>query len=992
MKKPKPSSASKPSKKPSEKPVSIPQYDHLKIEQKWQKFWNKNPKLSQAVDGDTKGAKGGADRREKLYMLVEFPFPSGAGLHAGHVRSYTALDIIARKNRMMGKNVMYPIGWDAFGLPTENYAIKTGVHPSISTKKNTDNFARQLKAMGFSFDWSRTVDTTDPNYYKWTQWIFLQFLKKGLAYRDKISINWCPKDKIGLANEEVVGGCCERCGTKVEKREKEQWMLAITKYADRLDKDLDDVDYPERVKIQQRNWIGKSEGAEIDFAIEGLEDDFAKKITAFTTRADTLFGVTYMVLAPELPLVQSLKPRIKNWDAVEAYIKKTAAADDAERTAADKEKTGVVLEGVFAIHPATKEKLPVWIADYVLATYGTGAVMAVPAHDERDFKFAKKYDLEVKTVVAPSMDLTGQDGMREGFETVERDVVDAIIENQKGEFLLMKESNNGIEHYHFVGGGTDGEDDLAALKREVVEECGYDDFEVVSKTMECIHASGFRHTKNRNQRTEGPVFHVRLKSDHKVPCEVEDGKHEILWVPKEKVASMITFPHHAYFWNAFVKGPSAYIETGKLMNSGEFNGTNSEVARKLIAHKYGRTAIKYKLRDWVFSRQRYWGEPIPVVHCAKCGIVPLPESQLPLVLPKVKKYEPTDNGESPLAAISSWVNTKCPTCKGPAKRETDTMPNWAGSSWYYLRYMDPKNKKAFADPKKLAQWSPVDWYNGGMEHTTLHLLYSRFWHKFLFDQKLVPTNEPYAKRTSHGLIMADDGTKMSKSKGNVVNPDDIIKTYGADTLRLFEMFIGPFDQAVAWNSDGLIGPRRFIERVFRLTAKYSKNGEMSKEGRSLLHKTIQKVNADIDALNMNTAVSSLMILSNQLDKEAVIPAVEFEMFLALIAPFMPHAAEEMYEIVKKQAGKLAKKTAKSVTLLPWPQADMSQIAEDSATITVQVNGKIRAQFQADIADSKDEKKMTEIAASMEKIKAHLEGLTIRKTIFVPGKIVNFVAN
>jgi leucyl-tRNA synthetase len=800
------------------KKITVPQYDHMKIEPKWQKFWDKNPKFSQAIDNDAK--------REKKYVLVEFPFPSGAGLHAGHVRSYTALDIIARKNRMQGKNVLYPIGWDAFGLPTENYAIKTGVHPSISTKQNTKNFTRQLKAMGFSFDWSRIVDTTDPAYYKWTQWIFLQFLKKGLAYRDKISINWCPKDKIGLANEEVIAGCCERCGTKVEKREKEQWMLAITKYADRLDKDLDDVDYPERVKIQQRNWIGKSEGAEIDFAIDGFENDFAKKIIAFTTRADTLFGVTYVVLAPELKLVEMLRPQIKNWNEVEAYRKKAAAADDTERTSADKEKSGVPLEGVFAIHPATKEKLPVWIADYVLATYGTGAVMAVPAHDERDFKFAKKYKLPIKTVIDS--------------------------------------------------------------------------------------------------------------------------------------------------------------EKNTLIESSKFDGMHIDVAKQLITKAVdGRMVTKYKLRDWVFSRQRYWGEPIPVVHCASCGIVPLPESSLPLVLPKVKKYEPTDNGESPLAAISSWVNTKCPKCKGAAKRETDTMPNWAGSSWYYLRYMDPKNKKAFADPKKLKFWGQVDWYNGGMEHTTLHLLYSRFWHKFLFDQGLVPIKEPYAKRTSHGLIMADDGTKMSKSKGNVINPDDLIKTYGADTLRLFEMFIGPFDQAVAWNSDGLIGPRRFIERVFKLTAKYSKTGEMSKEGLSLLHKTIQKVSVDIEALNMNTAVSSLMILSNQLEKEAIVPKAEFEMFLALLAPFVPHVAEEMNMLLGNK---------KSVSQISWPKPDLTKLVEDSVSITVQVNGKFRGTIVAMSDESKNEYKMTEEAMKIPAVQEKLKGLTIRKTIFIPSRVVNFVAN
>ncbi len=813
------------------KPAVPPTYDHLKIEPKWQKFWEKNPKLSQAADNDPK--------RDKKFLLVEFPYPSGAGLHAGHVRSYTALDVIARKNRMQEKNVLYPIGWDAFGLPAENYAIKTGVQPSISTAANIKNFKRQMKSLAFSFDWSREVNTTDPAYYKWTQWIFLQFLKKGLAYRDKISINWCPKDKIGLANEEVIAGCCERCGTKVEKKEKEQWMLAITKYADRLDKDLDDVEYLERIKIQQRNWIGKSEGAEIDFTIEGFDPKvalFDPKITVFTTRPDTLFGATYLVIAPEHAILQKIKSSVKNWETVDAYRKKVTGLDDEERVAANKPKTGIALEGVFAIHPITREQIPVWIADYVLATYGTGAIMAVPGHDERDLAFAQKFNLPIKTVIDP--------------------------------------------------------------------------------------------------------------------------------------------------------------EKNTLIESGEFTDMHFEVAKKLITKAAdGRMVTKYKLRDWVFSRQRYWGEPIPVVHCAKCGIVPLPESALPLVLPKVKRYEPTDNGESPLAAISSWVNTKCPSCKGVAKRETDTMPNWAGSSWYYLRYMDPKNKKAFADAKKLKFWGQVDWYNGGMEHTTLYLLYSRFWHKFLFDQGLVPFNEPYAKRTSHGLIMADDGTKMSKSKGNVINPDDIIRTYGADTLRLFEMFIGPFEQAVAWNSDGLVGPRRFIERVFRLTSKYSADPHapaISAESRSVLHKTIMKVSGDIESLTMNTAVSSLMILSNQLEKETVIPAAEFDMFLALLAPFVPHVAEEMNQIISASAK--GKKARMSVFSIPWPKADPALIVEESATMVVQINSKIRATFSVSAEDAKNEILVVRQALELAAIKEKLVGLTVRKTIFVPGKLVNFVAN
>ena len=602
------------------------EYDHKKIEKKWQTIWNKK-KIYQASNNS---------KKQKFYGLIEFPYPSGAGLHVGHIRSNTAMDVIARKRRMEGYNVLYPIGWDAFGLPTENYAIKTGIHPEKVTKQNTDTFRKQLKSLGFSFDWSREVNTTDPKYYKWTQWIFLQMFKKGLAYKKRTEINWCPKDKIGLANEEVVGGMCERCGSPTEKREKEQWMLAITKYADRLDRDLDTVDYLEKIKIQQRNWIGKSEGAEIDFEIvrQGLT------IKVFTTRPDTIFGATYMVLAPEHEMVAKLKSQITNWADVEKYIQEVKNKDEIERTAENKEKTGVELKGIKAINPATKQEIPIWVADYVLINYGTGAIMAVPADDERDHAFAVKFGLP-------------------------------IVENYK--------------------------------------KAGLEDF--------------------------------------------------------------------------------------------------------------GKKITKYKLRDWVFSRQRYWGEPIPLINCEKCGFVAVPDKDLPVKLPKVAKYKPTDNGESPLADIKSWVNVKCPQCKGEAKRETDTMPNWAGSSWYYLRYADPKNSKEFASKKALDYWldGGVNWYNGGMEHTTLHLLYSRFWHKFLYDLKLVPTPEPYAKRTSHGLILADDGAKISKSKGNGIDPMDIIKIYGADSIRIYEMFMGPFDQAVSWNNDGMVGPLRFLERVWRMS-------------------------------------------------------------------------------------------------------------------------------------------------------------------------------
>jgi leucyl-tRNA synthetase len=628
-------------------------YDHKKIESKWQKKW---------FSSNIYKAKTG-DKREKFFGLIEFPFPSGEGLHIGHVRSNTAMDIITRKRRMQNYNVLYPIGWDSFGLPTENYAIKTGIAPQIVTKKNTANFRRQLKAMGFGFDWSREIDTSDPKYYKWTQWIFLQLLKQGLAYKKKIAVNWCPKDKTGLANEEVIDGCCERCGTKVERREKEQWILAITKYADRLHSELDATQFEERIKIQQRNWIGKSEGALINFKLENNSE----QISVFTTRPDTIFGVSYVVLAPEHELVSKLLPNIKNQQEVLEYVARAKETDEITRSSEDRQKTGVALQGVFAVNSANGQRVPVWIADYVLAHYGTGAVMAVPAHDTRDHSFAKKYSLPVVPVI---------------------------------------EGGNGEQ---------------------------------------------------------------------------------------------------------------AYTGDGTLINSGQFNGKNNKDATKEILSWIGAIPqVTFKLRDWVFSRQRYWGEPIPVVHCAKCGIVPVPEKDLPLKLPKVKNFQPTDSGESPLALATKWVNTKCPQCKGKARRETDTMPNWAGSSWYYLRYADTRNSKQLASKDALSYWNPVDWYNGGMEHTTLHLLYSRFWHKFLFDLGIVPTSEPYMKRTSHGMIAGEGGVKMSKSLGNVISPDSIVEPLGADTLRVYEMFMGPFSQGVSWNTDAIAGSRRFIERVWKM--------------------------------------------------------------------------------------------------------------------------------------------------------------------------------
>jgi len=805
-------------------------------ENAWQKIWEKQ-KLNQAED---------FAKKEKKYILVEFPYPSGAGLHVGHVRSYTALDIMSRMLRLQGYNVLYPMGWDAFGLPTENYAIKNKIHPRIATEQNIATFKKQMKNLGLSFDWSREIDTTDPKYYRWTQWIFLQLYKKGLAYKKKMPINWCPSCKIGLAHEEVVDGKCERCGAEVEQREKEQWILGITKYADRLIKDLDTVDYLDKIKTQQVNWIGKSEGAELKFEVRSLPamqsialqagKKLEKKeyITVFTTRPDTLFGATYMVLAPEHPLIKNLESNIYNYSEVKKYIEKAKNKSELQRTSLDKEKTGVELKGIKAINPANNEEIPVWIADYVLASYGTGAIMAVPAHDERDFEFAKKFNLEIIEVIS---------------------------------------------------GG--------------------------------------------NIRKE------------------------------------------------------AYAGVGKLVNSGEFDGLDSEEAKKVITKKVGgKLKTQYKLRDWVFSRQHYWGEPIPMVYCEKCKWVPIPEKDLPVELPDVKHYEPTDTGESPLAAIKDWVNTKCPKCGGPAKRETDTMPNWAGSSWYFLRYCDPKNNKAFADAEKLKYWLPVDLYNGGMEHTTLHLLYSRFWNKFLYDCGLVPISEPYAKRVSHGMVLAEDGKKMSKSLGNVVNPDEVVNNVGADSLRLYEMFMGPFADTIPWSTEGVKGVRRFLEKVWSLREKVETQNNVETHCnaslRTRLHKTIKKVTEDIKEMKFNTAVSAMMIFVNEAQKEGI-SKDDFKKFLIILAPFAPHIAAELFS----QLG-----NKESIFKQSWPSYDENLIKDKTIKLAIQVNGKLRDTMEAaaDITDAEAKEK----ALASEKVQKWTEGKEIVKVIVVKNRLVNVV--
>jgi len=944
-------------------------YDHKKIEPKWQKIWDKS-KVNIAKEKSQK----------KFYGLIEFPYPSGSGLHVGHIRSNTAMDIICRKRRREGYNVLYPIGWDAFGLPTENYAIKTGIQPAIVTKKNTGIFRKQLKSLGFSFDWSREVDTTDPKYYKWTQWIFLQMLKNGLAYKKKMAINWCPKDLIGLANEEVINGCCERCGTQVEKKEKEQWMLAITKYADRLDKDLDNVNFLEKIKIQQRNWIGRSEGSELWFNVRNSEE----KIRVFTTRPDTLFGVTYLVLSPESNLVQKLKPLIKNWKEIEKYINDLKNKTEIERTAVDKPKNGIQLLGVEAKHPLTKEILPVWIADYVLANYGTGAVMAVPAHDERDFKFAKKYGLKIKQVIAPffTKSENSQDKLRSDKETVSRKTAYALVLNKKtNKFLCLDWGKFGWRS-GIIGGLEEGENFRDAAIREVKEETGYINIKLIKELGGEQHNHFFAAHKDINRYGIGQGFLFELIDEQKKETNEEETKnHTTVWIDADKMESWLNLEAFKYMWQVYKTGQNCFTGTGKIINSGELDGMDSEEAKKKITELAdGEEKVTYKLKDWVFSRQRYWGEPIPVVHCEKCGIVPIAEKDLPVTLPKVKNYKPTETGESPLAAIEKWVNTKCPKCRGKAKRETDTMPNWAGSSWYYLRYADPKNSKEFASKKNLKYWTAVDWYNGGMEHTTLHLLYSRFWHKFLFDLKLVPTSEPYQKRTSHGMVLAEGGEKMSKSKGNVINPDEVVKNVGADTLRIYEMFMGPFDQSIAWETNNIAGSRRFLERVWKLQEKIGKVASTDNLT-ILLNKTIKKVSEDIEEMRFNTATSSLMILANEFEKTDITSIKDYEILLKLLAPFAPHITEEIWANLGHK---------KSIHLEKWPVFDPKKIVSEMTTIVVQINGKARVTF--DIKAGSTQAEVEEKALKIGDVTKWLVGKQIKKKMFIKEKILAIITD
>ncbi len=958
-------------------------YNPSQIEKKWQAYWEAN-QIFAAQDDSSK---------QKKYVLVEFPFISGAGLHMGHLRSYTAADVLSRYYRMNNHEVMYPIGWDAFGLPAENYAIKHGVAPAISTAENINNIRKQCKELGLSFDWAREVDTSDPSYYKWTQWIFLQFYKAGLAYEATGLINWCPKDKTGLANEEVVNGKCERCGTVVEKKELRQWYLKITAYAEKLLEGLKNLpEWPEPVKLQQANWIGKSTGAEIEFELNFKKnpadndrrgpDGKSARIPVFTTRADTIFGATYLVLAPEHPWVTLATDDnhdvLLNKDEVKKYVEQAKKKDEIERSSEGKDKTGVELQGVKAINPANGEEIPMWVADYVLGGYGTGAIMAVPAHDERDFEFATKFNLPIVQVVAPH-EIDPINTPREGKENTVRHIIHALVKHpDKDEIITLRWKK---QPWHtFIIGGVEGEENaIDAAKREIYEETGYKNLKFVKQMPYQVIAEFFAAHKDVNRKAFADVVFFELENLSKDEVSAEEAdNHDIEWLPIKDLHKLWPVSELTHITKWLAHGDAPYVGEGLIMNSGEFNDLSVKEAMTVMAEKFGKPTVQYKLRDWVFSRQRYWGEPIPIVHCEKCGVVPVPEDQLPLLLPEVEKYEPTGTGESPLAAIDEWVNTTCPNCKGPAKRETNTMPQWAGSSWYFLRYTDPQNDKEFASQDKLKNWMPVDVYFGGMEHTTLHLLYSRFWNIFLHDQGLVPVSEPYTKRMPHGIILAADGEKMSKSKGNFVNPDEIVKNHGADTARMYELFLGPHGAAVTWNDQGIIGVARFLERVWYWIHHAKQVEQDSEQVERALHGLIKKITDDIENFSYNTAVSSFMEFHNSIKDEPV--SIEaMKAVIKLLYPFTPHVAEEMFEILGGKG---------SVQVQAWPKYDLSKLVAQTANIVVQVNGRVRDNLEMPVGSS--EADVTDSAMKSEKVVAAMAGSETKRVVYVQDKILNIV--
>jgi len=955
-------------------------YNHKKIEAKWQKYWQKKKLYKTSEDKD----------KPKYYVLDMFPYPSGAGLHVGHPKGYIATDIFARAKMMQGFNVLHPMGWDAFGLPAENYAIANKIHPRAATEKNIATFKRQLGLLGFIYDWDREINTTDPEYYKWTQWTFLKMFERGLAYESNEPINWCPKCQTGLSNEDLEDGKCERCGSAVEKKPMRQWMLKITDYADRLLNDLEKLpDWEESIKEMQRNWIGRSEGAEVEFRIKNQES----RIKVFTTRVDTIFGCTYVVLAPEHELVKKLRTQIENWPKVKKYFENTKKKSDLERTDLNKEKTGVKLEGVEAINPFNNETVPIFVADYVLAQYGTGAVMAVPAHDTRDWEFAKKYNLPVGQSVTP--DYQGYVKTSEVLkvlneiqrEAERRDIKIWVLGSLAIPFYsrVIYRENNDLDLI------TENDaDHRKAIK--LFEELGFrkiSEKKITNKLTNFIFKKGDIEIDigpNKGELGLADDFEKDLKNLLDVKSYVISHR----FTKKLKELQLKSRDEEKDKIDIEYLNGKVFTEDGFLVNSGEYNGLTSKEAREkmtawLEKNGLGKKTVNYKLRDWVFSRQRYWGEPIPIVHCAECGNVAVPEKDLPVKLPEVKNYEPTGTGESPLANIKDWVNTKCPKCGGKAKRETNTMPQWAGSSWYYLRYIDPKNKKALVDKDKERYWSPVDFYVGGAEHATRHLIYARFWHKFLFDIGAVNYSEPFTRLQHVGLILAEDGRKMSKRWNNVVNPDEIVAKFGADAMRVYEMFMGPFSQPCAWSTNGVIGARRFLENVYKLKDKklYDCAGgdcKMKESGLpQLLHKTIKKVTEDIENFHYNTAISQMMIFMNFVTKFDTMPRGALENFLKILAPFAPHLTEELWSELGHK---------KSIFLEPWPKYNPELVRDENINLVIQINGKVRdtIEVSADISEKEAEK----VARESEKIKKWLEGKRVKKVIFVKGKLVNIV--
>lgn len=932
------------------------------VEKKWQEYWKNHHTFEAHIDKS----------KEKYYYLVEFPYPSGAGLHVGHVRSYTALDTLARKKRLMGYNVLFPMGWDAFGAPAEQYAIKNHIHPSIAVKENIKTFKSQIEKLGISFDWSREFATTDPEYYKWTQWQFLQFFKHGMAYKAKKNINWCPKCKMGLSNEDSSGGVCERCGTQVVQKEKEQWMLRMSDYAEDLIDGLNDTDFQERTKVAQINWIGKSTGAEVDFKLKQVNE----KLTVYTTRPDTLYGVTFMVIAPEHPYVDLYSGLIKNMNEVIDYREQTNKKTEFERTQLVKDKTGIKLEGLSAINPINNKEIPIYISDYVMMNYGTGAIMAVPAHDTRDYDFAKKFGIDIIQV------LEEETGTPHSDESMKNSIVAIVYDEKQDKYLTINWGNNGGRL--FVGGTIkENESSLECAIREIAEETGYTDISLV-KTAFKINHHYYAYNKDKYFNIQATPFLFTLNSDKMVSQNLDDDeKFKVEWVSKDIIQREIVDELHKKSFE-YTVNETAMVGDGIHINSDVLDGLHKEEAiSKMISYLeekgIGRKKTNYKLQDWIFTRQRFWGEPIPLIYCDDCGWVAVPDEDLPVLLPNVAEYEPTDDGESPLARIEEFVNTTCPHCGKPAKRETDTMPNWAGSSWYWLRYMDPHNDKEFASREALEYWGKVDWYNGGMEHATRHLLYARFWNQFLYNIGLVPNKEPFKVRASHGMILGEGGVKMSKSLGNVINPDDIVAEYGADTLRTYEMFIGDYEKEATWSEQGLNGCKRYLDRVVRLGEKVNDSLEYSSELEKDIHKTIKKVTEDIDALKFNTAVSSLMILLNKMEKMDSISKKDYRTYLTLLNPIAPHITEELNE--EYQLGN-------AICESSWPSYEEDKLVDSEKEIAVQVNGKVRATILAHIDDTDDIIK--EKALSEDNVKKHIEGKEIVKIIVIKGKIVNIV--